>query len=94
MKKEVFAHETEGKMVDFIAVFGRHAPIPTTLSTDLECSECKGKAHYAPYMYSPTQQGQQADIRRVWICGNRQCPTMQLKNIPTTYDPLKYQKYE
>jgi hypothetical protein len=92
MKKELFATEKEGKIVDFMAVFGRQAQIPSRMSTDLECSECKGKEHYAPYKFSAEYPGQIVDNRRVWICANPQCPTMQMKNIPSTYDPKKYEK--
>lgn len=94
MKKELFAFEKEGKIVEFIAVFGRHAPIPPTMSTELKCTECKGTDHFAPYEFSNEGNGKPVDVRRVWICGNPKCPTMQLKNIPSTYDPLKYGKYE
>lgn len=92
MKNENFAIEKEGKIVDFIAVHGRHASISPTLSTDMECSECKGKDHYAPYEFSASDYGHGKDIRRVWICANPSCPTMQIKNIPSTYDPTKYEK--
>lgn len=87
MKQENFAIETEGKMVDFIAVFGRHAQIPTILSTELQCTECKGKDHYAPYKYSVEYYNHTKDNRRVWICANSKCPTMQLENVPSTYKP-------
>lgn len=90
MKKEFFATEKEGKIVEFMAVFGRHAPIAPTLSTALTCSECKGADHYAPYAFSSADHGHGKNVRRVWICANAQCPTMQMKNIPSTYDPTKY----
>jgi hypothetical protein len=87
MKTEKFAIEIEGKMVDFIAVFGRHAPISTILSTELECTECKGKDHYAPYKFSSEYHKNEKDNRRVWLCANSKCPTMQLENVPSTYKP-------
>jgi hypothetical protein len=92
MKKNCFATEIEGKIVHFMAVFGRHAEIKPTLSTELVCSDCKGKEHYAPYKFASEYPGQVVDNRRVWICGNPLCPTMELKNIPSTYDPKKYEK--
>lgn len=91
-KKPPFPYEVEGKIVHFMAVFGRHAEITPTLSTELQCSECKGTKHYAPYKFVSEYPGQVVDNKRVWICGNSQCDTMQLKNIPSTYDHRKYEK--
>jgi len=73
-----FAYETVGKEVVYIATINRYVPIKPTNSKEICCTICKGTNHYAPYMFARN------NISRVWVCGNAQCDTMKMENIPKT----------
>lgn len=90
-KKPSLPTEKEGKIVDYIAVVGRYAPIDPIMSTSICCTSCKGTEHYAPYMFSPPLGQSEPNMERVWICANLDCETMQLENI-SKHLPLKKTK--
>ncbi len=79
--KKSLPEPCDGKVVEYIAVLGGHRKIEPTLSTELQCFACEGKAHFAPWFN---------DDARVWICANSVCVTVQLKNISkATHTPPK-----
>lgn len=84
LAKEMLPEPSKGKIVELIATIDGWSKLTSpTLSTDLECTVCSNREHYAVCV-DPV-----SDHRRVWICANGFCETNKrsMKTVATTTLP-------